>query len=565
MIMSDLKASSHFFRTGFTVLELLIVLVVIGLMAAFILPKIGDTKTEAYVAAMKNDLRNYATAQEIYVQDQDRYADAPAAEGLAYTFSPNVEKVSSTSDQQTYELVVGHEKTDVRCVVRGQTDRVVTGCGNGSSITADATGLSVDFSLTEGGGDLAGNVDANDMILNAVADPLYAAASGEIAWDFGDGETVKGPAATHRAVNHVYPAEGTYTVVAEEILDGQEPRLVSTEVTVSRPDLEMSLEHGRRDDSGFDTSGKKIREDTDGHGLDRVQNADPRPMDGEGVTFYAVPEILETEDVVSLHSWDLERPIGTLVADDVSTDATPTIWTMVDGTVSNLLRLQAETKLGGVDTVEVVIDDMLPLDTPFTCRNKSAQSPDDPIQEGDAVVCGQYRKSIGVDAEVRLPGETDFVDADAELSPSIMDHGVLWFSTIGKPAGTYEMRFTRSNNFGRSGTPPTVTFDVEEVTVSADFTGTPTDPVVDETVTFDATGSATNARDGIATYSWNLISPSGAEDPEVRSEPTLTWTAGRNAGIAGTEAGDWTVRLTVEHAASGASDTVEKTVTVSEP
>lgn len=563
--MSRLTSLLRTNRSGFTVLEALIVLVVIGLLATFILPRIGETKTKAYVAAMRNDLRNYATSQEMYVQDKNQYADAPSTEGLAYTFSPDVQRISSEADDETYELVVGHEKTDVRCVVRGQTDRVITGCGNGSSIAADATGLSVDFSLKEGTGDLAGNLDVNDMLLNAVANPLYAAASGDIAWDFGDGETVEGPASTHRAVNHVYPAEGTYTVVAEENLDGQEPRLVSTEVTVSLPDLHMSLEHGRRDDSGFDTSGKKIREDADGHGLDRVQNADPRPMDGEGVTFYAVPEVLETEDVVSLHLWDLERPMGTVIADDISTDASPTVWTTVDGTVSNLVRLQAETEFGGVDTVQVVIDDMLPLDTPFTCRNQSAASPDDPIQQGDEIVCGQYRRSIGVDAEVRLPGETDFVDAGAELSPTLMDNGVLWFNTGGQPAGTYEVRFTRSNNFGRSGTPPTVTFDVEEVTVSADFTWAPTDPVVDETVTFDASGSTTNARDGIDVYRWNLISPSGAEDPEVRSDPTLTWTAGRSDGIAGTETGDWTVRLTVEHTATGSLDTIEKTVTVSDP
>lgn len=562
--MSRFKSLLRTNRSGFTVLELLIVLAVVGLMAAFILPRIGDTKTEAYVAAMRNDLRNYVTSQEIYVQDQDRYAGAPSADGLAYTFSPNVLPVSSKADQQTYELIVGHEKTDVRCMVRGQIDRVITGCGNGSSITADATGLSVDFSLEEGGGNLAGNFDVDDMILNAVANPLYAAASGEITWDFGDGATLEGPASTHRTVNHIYRVEGTYTVVVEENLDDQKPRLVSTEVTVSRPDLQMSVEHGRRDDSGFDTSGKKIREDAVGHGLDRVQNADPRPMDGEGVTVYAVPEVLGAEDVVSLHLWDLEVPIGTVVVDDFSTDASPITWAIVDGTASNLLRLQAETKFGGVDTVEVVIDDMLPLDTPFTCRNRSAPSPEDPIKEGDEVVCGQWRRSIGVDAEVRLPGETEFVDAGAELSPTLMGHGVLWFSTIDKPAGTYEIRFTRSNNFGRSGMPPTVTFDVEEITVSADFTWSPTSPVEGETVTFDASSSTTNARDGV-TYSWELISPSGASDTEFRSEPTLAWTAGSSDAIAGSETGDWTVRLTVEQTTIGTSDTIEKTVTVSEP
>jgi type IV pilus assembly protein PilA len=61
-------------RKGFTLIELLIVVVIIGILAAIAIPKFANTKEKAYVAAMKSDLKNLATAQEAYF-----------SEGLTYT------------------------------------------------------------------------------------------------------------------------------------------------------------------------------------------------------------------------------------------------------------------------------------------------------------------------------------------------------------------------------------------------------------------------------------------------------------------------------------------------
>lgn len=58
---------------GFTLIELLIVVVIIGILAAIAIPKFGSTKGQAYVAAMKTDLRNLATAQEAYIYDNGVY------------------------------------------------------------------------------------------------------------------------------------------------------------------------------------------------------------------------------------------------------------------------------------------------------------------------------------------------------------------------------------------------------------------------------------------------------------------------------------------------------------
>ena len=62
-------------RKGFTLIELLIVVVIIGILAAIAIPKFASTKEKAYLASMKSDLRNGATAEEGYFADNQVYSD----------------------------------------------------------------------------------------------------------------------------------------------------------------------------------------------------------------------------------------------------------------------------------------------------------------------------------------------------------------------------------------------------------------------------------------------------------------------------------------------------------
>src|SRR5256884_7541238 len=68
-------------RRGFTLIELLIVVVIIGLLAAIAIPKFANTKEKAYVAAMKSDLRNLATAEEAFFYDSAKYTTSFALMG----------------------------------------------------------------------------------------------------------------------------------------------------------------------------------------------------------------------------------------------------------------------------------------------------------------------------------------------------------------------------------------------------------------------------------------------------------------------------------------------------
>ena len=61
-------------RKGFTLIELLIVVVIIGILAAIAIPKFANTKTKAYTAAMKSDLRNLVTAEEAFFADSQHYS-----------------------------------------------------------------------------------------------------------------------------------------------------------------------------------------------------------------------------------------------------------------------------------------------------------------------------------------------------------------------------------------------------------------------------------------------------------------------------------------------------------
>jgi prepilin-type N-terminal cleavage/methylation domain-containing protein len=66
---------------GFTLIELLIVVVIIGILAAIAIPKFAATKEKAYLATMKTDLKNLATAEEAYASD-NAGAYMPAKTGV---------------------------------------------------------------------------------------------------------------------------------------------------------------------------------------------------------------------------------------------------------------------------------------------------------------------------------------------------------------------------------------------------------------------------------------------------------------------------------------------------
>ena len=82
-------------KKGFTLIELLIVVVIIGILAAIAIPKFSATREKAYFAAMKSDLKNLASQQEIYYSDA--YSYTTATTDLAFTNSDGVTVVSAAT------------------------------------------------------------------------------------------------------------------------------------------------------------------------------------------------------------------------------------------------------------------------------------------------------------------------------------------------------------------------------------------------------------------------------------------------------------------------------------
>ncbi len=67
---------------GFTLIELLIVVVIIGILAAIAIPKFSSTREKAYFAALKSDLKNLASQEEIYHSDNFTYSTVATTLGF---------------------------------------------------------------------------------------------------------------------------------------------------------------------------------------------------------------------------------------------------------------------------------------------------------------------------------------------------------------------------------------------------------------------------------------------------------------------------------------------------
>jgi len=101
---------------GFTLIELLIVVVIIGLLASIAIPKFANTKQKAYVAQMKSDLKNLATAEEAFFYDSAFYTNSLASlNNFRSSTGVTLNVLEATPGGWSAEAV--HAQTPRKCVL----------------------------------------------------------------------------------------------------------------------------------------------------------------------------------------------------------------------------------------------------------------------------------------------------------------------------------------------------------------------------------------------------------------------------------------------------------------
>ena len=107
---------------GFTLIELMIVIAIIGILAAIAIPQFSAYRTRSYNAAAQADLRNAATAQEAYFVDEQTYCSATGTLiGPTYGLymSENVTLTIGTVDATGYVMRSNHSSGDKTYVIAG--------------------------------------------------------------------------------------------------------------------------------------------------------------------------------------------------------------------------------------------------------------------------------------------------------------------------------------------------------------------------------------------------------------------------------------------------------------
>lgn len=100
---------------GFTLVELIIVMAIIGLLVTIVIPKLGSTRNKALIASMESDLRNLVTQQESWKIDSGNYAVSFPASVWSPTTGVTGPTITLTGDGWT--ATVGHVSTTRTCAV----------------------------------------------------------------------------------------------------------------------------------------------------------------------------------------------------------------------------------------------------------------------------------------------------------------------------------------------------------------------------------------------------------------------------------------------------------------